>query len=128
MPDPKEDIRHLYKFLKQGGIVLIEVPNIETWTMRILRSKHRHFTQDHINFFSIKTLRQFLNDSGLKVIDHYNTTRHMSFGHLFEAWIKKYLPSSIGNFIQDTIGNSSLWKLTVNINFGDILTVIAIKP
>jgi 2-polyprenyl-3-methyl-5-hydroxy-6-metoxy-1,4-benzoquinol methylase len=51
LPNPGQDIRNIHEILRKNGIVLIEVPNFETWTMQIMKSKHRHFVQDHLNFF-----------------------------------------------------------------------------
>ena len=45
------------RLLKPGGIILIEVPNIDTRAVQLLRQYHRHFVQDHLYFFSPKTLQ-----------------------------------------------------------------------
>ncbi|MEZ4731850.1 MAG: methyltransferase domain-containing protein [Caldilineaceae bacterium] len=34
LPYPQENLQHLHKMLRPDGIVLIEVPNFATWTMR----------------------------------------------------------------------------------------------
>jgi SAM-dependent methyltransferase len=70
LPYPNRDIQILHKILRRDGLILIEVPNFDTWTMHLMKSRHRHFVPDHINFFSRKTLVQFLtnNDSNLWIV------------------------------------------------------------
>jgi 2-polyprenyl-3-methyl-5-hydroxy-6-metoxy-1,4-benzoquinol methylase len=128
LPYPKEDVQHLYKTLRQDGMVLIEVPNFETWTMRIMKSQHRHFVQDHLNFFSIETLGQLLANTGFRVIDHYHPTRRMSVRHLIKHWFRRYLPTSMADALQNSLQKTSLWGRTIGLNIGDIITVIAHKP
>jgi SAM-dependent methyltransferase len=127
LPDPAEDLRHLYTMLRQDGILLIEVPNIETWTMRIMKSQHRHFVQDHLNFFSVDSLSQLLFNSGFQVIDHYCSTRYMSVRHLVQHWFRRYLPAPIVDTLQTPLQRTSLWEQTIGVNIGDIITMIARK-
>lgn len=126
LPYPKEDLRRLYKMLRPEGTVLIEVPNFETWTMRILRSKHRHFVQDHLNFFSIATLSRLLADSGFEVIDSFHPTRRMSIRHLV-GFSKRYLPAGIADKTQSTLMKTSLWEKIIPMNLRDIIAVIGRK-
>lgn len=127
LPYPKEDIRHLYKMLRQDGIVLIEVPNFETWTLQIMKSRHRHFVQDHLNFFSIDTLSQLLVNSGFRVVGHYHPTRCMSVRHLIRRWFRQYLPASIVDVLQSSLQKTSLWERTITLNIRDIITVLGCK-
>ncbi len=127
LPYPKEDIRHLHKMLRKDGIILIEVPNFETWTMKIMKARHRHFVQDHLNFFSIDTLSQLLCDSGFEVIDHYHPTRYMSVRHLIRHWFRRYLPAPIVDALQRALQKTSLWEQTIGLNMGDIITIIGRK-
>jgi cyclopropane fatty-acyl-phospholipid synthase-like methyltransferase len=127
LPYPKKDIQSLYRMLKRGGIILIEVPNFETWTMRLMKSRHRHFVQDHLNFFSITTLGRLLTENGFELIDHYCPTRRMSIRHLVDIWLQRYLPAWIKDAFRNILQRVHLWNATVGLNLGDILTVIARK-
>jgi 2-polyprenyl-3-methyl-5-hydroxy-6-metoxy-1,4-benzoquinol methylase len=127
LPYPKMDIRNLHKMLRQDGIILIELPNIETWTLPIMKSRHRHFVQDHLNFFSINTLSQLLVSNGFSVIDFYHPTRYMSVRHLTRRWFRQYMPASLANFLQSSLQKTNLWEKTIGMNIGDIITVIGRK-
>ena len=111
-----------------GGIILIEVPNIETWSVSIFRGRHRHFTQDHLNFFSKKTLGQLLSNAGFEIIDEYSSSRKMSLKYLVDVWGNRYLPSKIISMFNSFLNQSRLQSKIISINIHDILTIIARKP
>jgi 2-polyprenyl-3-methyl-5-hydroxy-6-metoxy-1,4-benzoquinol methylase len=127
LPHPDHDVRILHKILRKGGVILIEVPNFDTWTMRLLRSRHRHFVQDHINFFSKETLSRFLKMNGFTIMESFHPDRRMSVRYLFGFWLSKYLPSGVNNVLITTLKKMGLWEITLGINIGDIITVIAGK-
>lgn len=127
LPYPKEDIQRLHRMIRQDGLILIEVPNFETWTMRLMKSRHRHFVQDHLNFFSFRTLSQLLVDVGFEVIDQYHPTRHMSIRHLVRVWFRRILPATVVDAVQSSLRKTSLWQQTIGINIGDIITVVGHK-
>lgn len=127
LPDPKQNIRYLHKMLQPGGIILIEVPNFQTWTMRLLRSRHRHFVQDHLNFFSFNTLERLLVENGFEIIDRYHTERLMSVRHLVQSWLRRYLPRRVTDILQNWLEKNGLWGRTIGLNIRDIITVVAYK-
>jgi 2-polyprenyl-3-methyl-5-hydroxy-6-metoxy-1,4-benzoquinol methylase len=127
LPYPRENVQHLHKALRRDGILLIEVPNFKTWTMQMMGSRHRHFVQDHLNFFSIETLSRLLTNSGFKMVDQFHPTRRMSVLHLVKVWFQRYLPTSIGNILERSLQRTNLWERTIGLNTGDIITVVARK-
>jgi 2-polyprenyl-3-methyl-5-hydroxy-6-metoxy-1,4-benzoquinol methylase len=127
LPYPKEDVQHLHKMLRQHGILYIEVPNVETWTMRVMRSHQRHFVQDHLNFFSGETLGHLLANHGFRVVDRFYPTRRMSIRHLVKHWFRRYLPKFMADALQNALERTSLWERTIGMNIGDIVTVVARK-
>lgn len=127
LPSPEEDIKKLRRFLKKDGLILIEVPNYNTWSMKILRSHHRHFVGDHVNFYSKETLQLFLENNGFKVIKHYHPTRRMSVRHLTKRWLSRYTPKPIATISHEAIKRTFLWEYIIGLNIGDIIAVIARK-
>ncbi len=127
LPYPRENIRDLHTMLRRDGVVLIDVPNIATWTLRVMKSRHRHFAQDYINFFSVETLGALLENNGFKVIDHYHPTRRMSFRYLTRYWLRRYLPAPIASTLQSALQKMNLWERSIGLNIGDIITVVGRK-
>jgi predicted SAM-dependent methyltransferase len=127
LPEPTINLRHLYTALRPGGVILIEVPNFETWPMYFLRAHHRHFVQDHLNFFSSKTLGQLLRQTGFTVLQHYYPTRRMSFRHMVNHWGARYMPAGLVQLLRRGLQKSHLWEHSIRLNVGDIVAVIARK-
>ena len=128
VPDPSGDIAKLCHMLASGGVMLVEVPNIETRTVGLLKGKHRHFTLDHLNFFSAKTLGNLLQRQGLNVLCSYKPTRRMSYRHLVNFWGGRVLPRPVTHAAQAMSQRLGLWEKSLSVNLGDIVAVLAQKP
>jgi 2-polyprenyl-3-methyl-5-hydroxy-6-metoxy-1,4-benzoquinol methylase len=126
LPYPQHDLHVLHGILKPRGLLLIEVPDIDTWTMKFMKEKHRHFVADHLNFFSAKTLSDFLNTNGFKVLESWHPSRYMSVRHLVHYWVRRFAPGLVSpaQRISRFLG---LWESTISINLGDIVAVLARK-
>jgi 2-polyprenyl-3-methyl-5-hydroxy-6-metoxy-1,4-benzoquinol methylase len=127
LPNPGESLKWLHKSLKEKGIILIEVPRFDTWSVTLLRAGHRHFVQDHLNFFSKATLGMLLRNHGFEILKSYPSKRIMSIQHFYSCWLVKKLPKILhqpGARILKLVG---LWNISFSLSIGDILTVIARK-
>jgi SAM-dependent methyltransferase len=125
--DPNEVLEHLKAVMRPGGILFIEVPNIETWSLRLLGKYHRHFVPDHVTFFSRATLSRLLERNGFRVLDSFFPSRQMSLNHLLIDW-------GGGYFLRRTKGPSKksaaigrMLDRIVPVNIGDIVAVISQK-
>lgn len=127
LPDPASDFGRLRRMLKPGGVILIEVPNIDTWSVRLLGPRHRHFVQDHLTFFSARTLALLLEKHGFEVLRAYHPDRYMTVRHLVADWSRRYLPKPIINIVAATMRCFGVWEGVIGINLGDIITMIARK-
>ncbi len=127
IPDPAGDVMRLQRLLKPGGLMLIEVPNIATWSVRLLKDRHRHFVQDHLNFFSAETLSDLLTRNGFKILTSYRPTRRMSYRHLVSIWGQRVLPRPLANIAQTMAQRTGLWNESLRVNLGDIVAVLARK-
>lgn len=127
LPDPTGDLTKLHRILIKGGIILIEVPNIETWSVRLFGPRHRHFVQDHLTFFSPRTLTLFLENNGFEVLDIVNSTRHMTVRHLLSRWLSPLLPRILLQIAEVTSKRLRFWERIISLNLGDIITVVGRK-
>jgi predicted SAM-dependent methyltransferase len=66
--DPKDFLRKCYQILTPSGIILIQVPNIDSLVSRMLHEKSATFSGDaHVNFFNVATLTMLLEQTGFVV-------------------------------------------------------------
>ena len=121
---PDREIEKMRRMLKPGGLLVIEVPNIDTAAVKIMAGRHRHFTQDHVSLFSAHTLQLFLKRFGFRVRKVYYPSRAMSIQH-FSWWLIKH-NRKLGNLARIFIPKYLLAR-TINISLGDIVTVFSEK-
>jgi len=119
--NPDQELEKIKPMLKPGGLLLIEVPNIDTSLVKLMGRRHRHYVQDHVSLFSAVTLRRLLEKKGFTVREVYYPARVLSIRH-FIWWLGKagVAPKHLGS----TWPESFLEK-TLRFNLGDIVAVIA---
>jgi 2-polyprenyl-3-methyl-5-hydroxy-6-metoxy-1,4-benzoquinol methylase len=127
LPDPSDELDKLWRLLKPGGLLLIEVPNIETWSVRLMRSRHRHFVQDHLSFFSQKTLGAFVQRHGFEPLETYRPIRHMTLTHLCVEWGGRLLGSRAGAYAEMLVHKCHAESRIVSVDLGDIVAIVAQK-
>lgn len=128
LPDPSGNLDLLKKTLRPGGIILIEVPNIDTWGVKLLGKRHRHYVPDHLNFFSAQTLGQLFQVHGLEILEHYYPTRQMSVRHLMTVWGGRTLPAGMSSRVNHLFRRPLFWEKNIRLNLGDIVAVVGRKP
>jgi len=123
LPDPRENLLKLHAALKVGGVIHIAVPNIDTWGVRLLGKRHRHFVQDHLTFFSPMTLQELLRGCGFRIFEVSYPARNMTVRHLVTVWMARYLPAAVIRLIEAVCLRLSLWERILSLNLGDIVAV-----
>ncbi len=121
---PDLEISIIHRILKPRGLLVIEVPNIDTLAAKILAGRHRHFTQDHVSFFSAHTLQIFLERFNFRVREIYYPSRVMSVQH-FSNWLRAY-NRKLGDLMLKHLPKNFLDR-TFHISIGDIVTVLSEK-
>jgi hypothetical protein len=92
--------------------------------VKLFGKKHRHFVQDHVSFFSAKTLGLLLEQIGFKVRKVYYPARVMSLNHL-ASWLRKQIHTT-DEHMKSGIAYKML-ESSIRLNIGDIVSVIASK-
>jgi 2-polyprenyl-3-methyl-5-hydroxy-6-metoxy-1,4-benzoquinol methylase len=86
VPDPVAFVGAAVKTLKKGGIAYIEVPNSQ-WSLEY--SFFPEFHVDHISYFTMNSLKQLLNRTGLNDNIHFEAfNAYMRFPFLMTLAIK----------------------------------------
>lgn len=107
IPYPNELFKKIYKSLKKGGKILINVPNINSLSSLILKENCTMFSgEQHINFFSDLTLKKFLINNKFKVLssetvisDAGTVINYLNFNNLLEHNYKKIYPFTNPEFM-----------------------------
>jgi 2-polyprenyl-3-methyl-5-hydroxy-6-metoxy-1,4-benzoquinol methylase len=94
--DPIEFISQYKRYLKPGGIIAIEVPNLRDPLLYLYEVPHYQkffFHKSHLWYFTKKSLEKLMDDSGFKgkaePLQEYNILNHM-------GWIYTNAPQSTG--------------------------------
>ena len=66
LSDPCAGLRRMASFLRSGGVLALEVPNIESFAARREKGKWAYITPEHFFYFSPRTLTRMLAASGLR--------------------------------------------------------------
>lgn len=127
LPDPLGDLQKLTQFLKPGGAILIEVPNVETWSVQLFGARHRHFVQDHLYFYSPKTLAKMLVECDLEVMHVYYPSRRMTVRHLLVDWGGRSWPSWLARLVAGAVRQAGGLDKIISVNVGDIVAIIGKK-
>jgi len=67
--DPVKTLSKLKEYLRDGGFLIIEVPNIESYLAKKHKLSWKYIALEHIFYFSEKTLSKILSQIGFKIID-----------------------------------------------------------
>ena len=70
--DPRSELLEVNRILRMGGILGIITPDIEALIPRVMGKNWLELRRvpAHLSFFSVRTLRQFLNRTGFELLDN----------------------------------------------------------
>lgn len=124
LPDPTAELVKLRRLLRPGGLVVIEVPNIATPLVRLLGDRHRHFVEDHLWFFSPRSLARLLEQGGFVPLATHFPTRRLPLGRLLDAWAARYLPPAAVRSLRHAADRTHLLERRLPVNLRDIVLLI----
>lgn len=107
--DPKEVLTRCNRFLKDGGLVVINYPNIGSWMARLAGRHFWFIISAHLYYFTPKTIAAMLAASGFEVISSRPHFQWLSLGYLI-CRAEIYSPriaKAIGRLV-DKLGLSSI--------------------
>lgn len=82
--DPKKALIKIRKILKPNGIVVLSTPDVDSVPAKITQSKWVGYklSDEHLTYFSPKTLSRLLEETGFKVIKKTHIGKHVSLDML----------------------------------------------
>ncbi|MBU1912327.1 MAG: class I SAM-dependent methyltransferase [Candidatus Omnitrophica bacterium] len=96
LEEPAHILKKMQDLLKDGGKIIISVPNIANWTIRMKLAFGNFNYQDkgildigHLRFFTLKTAKDMIKNSGLEMTEFYSTPIPLQFiiKPRFIAWM-----------------------------------------
>ena len=81
-PDPKSVLEECNRILKPGGILVLNVPDIDVWLHKIMGRKWFFYLSVHLYYFSRKTLKNMLRQNGFKPVYRSAHFQLLEIGYL----------------------------------------------
>jgi len=121
IPNPKIGIEKAHKILKKGGILCIVTPDVRSFMAKFFGKKWWHFRPAHLSYFSKRSLRYLLENSGFEICKERRYVWTFSLYYLLSR-LKIFTPLLKSHRI------SSLWKrIPLKLALGDSLEMYAFK-
>lgn len=90
--DPKDVLGRVNRFLRTGGIVVVNYPNIGNWMAKMAGRKYWFILSVHLYYFVPKTIEEMLRKTGFEVVSSAPHFQWLEFGYLIyraEAYFPK---------------------------------------
>lgn len=123
--EPKEALIKLNRWLKPGGYLIMTTPDAGSFLARLLRKNWLGFRSldEHLYFFSRKTMREILVSSGFKEINIMYAGKYLSIGRIITR-LRYY--TRIGALLLQFF-NAKYLKGSLYLNPFDTILVVAEK-
>jgi 2-polyprenyl-3-methyl-5-hydroxy-6-metoxy-1,4-benzoquinol methylase len=126
--DPLGDLKICSSLLKPGGIILLSIPNVDSWSYRLLGKKWIGFKNiEHLYFFSRKTLEKLARAAGLTMEKCFYHGKYVSLS-FFLSRIQYYLRVQLlHNLVEKIAAHERTQHISFYFNPYDILNVVLRK-
>lgn len=124
--DPAAELRKSFALLKPGGMIAVHTMDIDSWTARLMGGRWPWLMSMHIHFFSQRTLSEMLERCGFEILHSRTEGRYLRLGYL--ATRVGGLNHHLGRLAEGIVQRLKLTEIAVPVNFGDLFTVVAIRP
>lgn len=91
-PDPKATLAECKRVLKQGGLLVVNYPDIESMVSRLMGRKWVFLLSVHLYYFTGKTLPHMLEELGFRVVQSRRHWQTLELGYILfrmEAYLKR---------------------------------------
>lgn len=126
--DPLADLQLCAAMLKPGGVLLLSIPNIDSWSFPIFKDKWIGFKNiEHFYYFSRSTLAKLATMSGMRMQDSFYHGKYISLS-FFLSRVQYYIQfKPLLRFIDTCANRSTAKRIAFYFNPFDILNVVLRK-
>lgn len=105
VPDPRALLDEVHRILRPGGILLVNYPDKGSLAARAMGHRWVFILTVHIYYFTRKTIRRLLDETGFEVVKFRPYVQTLGFGYLVErAAPYSRLLHRLGSFLSDRLG------------------------
>lgn len=87
--NPKETFADSYKKLKNGGLLVITIPMIDSLTAKLLGKRWHAIVPSHLNYFTFKSLENIYRPLGYSLAGKNWHWKYLSISYLIKRLLKK---------------------------------------
>jgi 2-polyprenyl-3-methyl-5-hydroxy-6-metoxy-1,4-benzoquinol methylase len=97
VPDPKAYIQRAADLLRKGGVFALATPDVDSIPAKLTGKRWVGYklSEEHVYYFSVRTLSQFLNEAGFEVVDVRHVGKYVTL-RLFLNRLGMYSPLIAG--------------------------------
>lgn len=122
--DPLRDLKTCYSLLKKEGVVLLSIPNVDSWSFSLLKEKWIGFKNiEHFYYFSRETLSKLAHLAGLNLETTFYQGKYVSLS-FFLSRVQYYVRiRPILAFVERLASSTTAKNIAFYFNPYDILNV-----
>lgn len=127
--EPVRVFKRLRALLSDNGLILFVTPNIKSLSAKLLRSKWPHLLDEHVSYFSPKSIRLLATELSLQVLEMGFAWKFISPDVLYRHW--RLHPHVFGASIGPPLFSllpSRLRQLAVPFNLGEFYGILRKQP
>lgn len=79
LDSPSSELKEIRRILRPNGLLVIEVPNVESWMRGVLKRTSWTFNKEHYYHFCYTTLRNLLEKERFRVVNMKSAVNHIHF-------------------------------------------------
>ena len=127
-PDPLADLKLCTKMLKPGGVILLSIPNIDSWSFPLFKEKWIGFKNiEHFYYFSRSTLAKLAAMSGTHMEDSFYHGKYICLS-FFLSRVQYYIQfKPLLRIIEKCANVKTIKNISFYFNPFDILNVVLRK-
>lgn len=127
-PTPLRDLQKCYSLLKKKGIIVLSIPNVDSWSYYLLRKNWIGFKNiEHLYFFSRKTMEKLAAAAGFTMEHCFYHGKYISFS-FFLSRVQYYVRiRPLHRIVEKIAANEKIQLISFYFNPYDILNVVLRK-
>lgn len=132
LPDPRSALTEIHRILKEGGLLLIGVPNAWSLGVLVLGEAARTFNRNHLAYYNERTLTQLLTQKGFRLVKAMTAVplldsilNHLQMLDPFGPPETRFLPPSIRERVESPAERQQIEGSILQSGLGYRLRVIA---